>query len=56
MWNWKSIELDFSLVLIYIALFGFSDIIEKHFNIKSTTARLFYYSILLLIGIFILIK
>ena len=44
------LQLEFSIILLYVALFGFSDFIVKTFQLKKEK-YLMYYAFLLLLGL-----
>ena len=46
------INYDFGLILIYIAGFGYSDLIVEHFKLEGKFL-IIYYTVILLIGLLI---
>lgn len=45
-------DCDAETVLLYIAMFGFSDLLVSYFNINSAISKLIYYTIILAISLF----
>ena len=45
-------DCDVETVFLYIAMFGFSDLLVSYFNINSAKSKLIYYTIILAISLF----